>query len=48
MAVRPRSLPRLGAEQIDRDAGVAMVGADEVVGASDQRKVFLADMVHED
>jgi hypothetical protein len=25
-----------------------MVGADEVVGASDQRKVFLADMVHED
>jgi hypothetical protein len=40
-----RSLPRLSAEQEDGDAGVALIGADEIVGASNERKIFVAAVV---
>jgi hypothetical protein len=33
-------------EEEDRDADVALVGADEVVGPAAVREVFLPDFVH--
>jgi hypothetical protein len=44
--MRSRSPARLGVEEEYRNVHVAVIGADELVGAADEREILLADTVH--
>jgi hypothetical protein len=44
--MRSRSPARQGVQEEHRDVHVAVIGADELVGAADEREILLARAVH--
>jgi hypothetical protein len=46
MAMRAGTFPGKSVQEKDRDLDVTVVGADEVVGASNEREIFLTNPIH--